>query len=120
VQDACCDALGGLESWAGSGGQADARGQTAWPETRENRPNDGAVSKVNVNFRDMVKCEFTAKHSNQLWVAFVIDVSSRKIVGWNVPSRLTTESLPLQALNTASWLNQGYLEGLVHYVDHGS
>jgi hypothetical protein len=39
---------------------------------------------------------------------------------WNVSSRLTTESLSLQALNMASWLTQGNPTGLIHYADHGS
>jgi len=37
-----------------------------------------------------------------------------------VSSRLTTESLPLQALGVASWLTQGNIEGLIHHADHGS
>lgn len=70
-------------------------------------------SKLDVKFPDLVKRNFTATRPNQLWVAditfvptwagfayvaFVTDVYCRKIVGWNVSSRLTTESLPLQAL----------------------
>ncbi len=35
-------------------------------------------------------------------------------------SRLTTESLPLQALEAASWLTQENLTGLIHHSDHGS
>ena len=92
-------------------------------------------SKLDVKFPDLVKRNFTATRPNQLWaaditfvptwagfayVAFVTDVYSRKIVGWNVSSRLTTESLPLQALDMASWLTQGNLEGLIHHADHGS
>lgn len=93
------------------------------------------ASKLDMRFPDLVKRNFTAITPNQLWVAditfvptwagfayvaFVTDVYSRKIVGWNVSSRLTTESLPLQALDMASWLTQGNLEGLIHHADHGS
>jgi transposase InsO family protein len=70
-------------------------------------------SKLDMKFPDLVKRNFTATRPKQLWVAditfvptwagfayvaFVTDVHSRKIVGWNVSSRLTIESLPLQAL----------------------
>jgi transposase InsO family protein len=53
-------------------------------------------------------------------VAFVPDVHSRKRVGWNVSSRLTIESLPLQALDMAPLLSQANLEGLIHRADQGS
>ena len=36
------------------------------------------------------------------YVAFVIDVFSRMIVGWNVAGTLRVEVLPLQALNMAA------------------
>ena len=86
-------------------------------------------------FPDLVKRQFTADAPNQLWVAdityvatwsgfayvaFVTDACTRKIVGWNVSSRLTTEMLPLQALEMASWATTDDLTGLVHHSDHGS
>jgi transposase InsO family protein len=86
-------------------------------------------------FPDLVGRRFTADAPNRLWVAditfvttwsgfayvaFVTDAFSRKIVGWNVSSRLTTEFLPLQALDMASWAATHDLTGLVHHADHGS
>ena len=86
-------------------------------------------------FPDLVQRKFTADAPNRLWVAditfvptwsgfayvaFVTDVFSRRIVGWTVSSRLTTESLPLQALEMASWTAADDLTGLVHHADHGS
>lgn len=86
-------------------------------------------------FPDLVQRNFTAAAPNRLWVAditfvptwsglayvaFVTDVFSRRIVGWNVSARLTTESLPLQALEMASWATTDDLTGLVHHNDHGS
>jgi len=103
--------------------------------TRGKMVRTTVASKLDVKFPDLVKRNFTATRPNQLWVAditfvptwagfayvaFVTDVYCRKIVGWNVSSRLTTESLPLQALDMASWLTQGNLEGLIHHADHGS
>jgi putative transposase len=86
--------------------------------------------------RDLVKRDFTAGSPNQLWVAdltyvrtavgwvyaaFVLDVFSRMIVGWQVATSLYTD-LALDALKMAIWRreNQGAdLGGLVHHSDRG-
>jgi putative transposase len=86
--------------------------------------------------RDLVKRDFTAAGPNQLWVAdltyvrtsvgwvyaaFVLDVYSRMIVGWQVSTSLYTD-LALDALKLAIWRreNQGAdLGGLVHHSDRG-
>ena len=86
--------------------------------------------------RDLVKRDFTATYPNQLWVAdltyvrtsigwvyaaFVLDVCSRMIVGWQVSTSLYTD-LALDALKLAIWRreNQGAdLQGLVHHSDRG-
>jgi putative transposase len=86
--------------------------------------------------RDLVKRDFTAGGPNQLWVAdltyvrtsvgwvyaaFVLDVYSRMIVGWQVATSLYTD-LALDALKMAIWRrdNQGAdLQGLVHHSDRG-
>jgi putative transposase len=86
--------------------------------------------------RDLVKRDFTAVGPNQLWVAdltyvrtsvgwvyaaFVLDVFSRLIVGWQVATSLYTD-LALDALKMAVWRreNQGAdLGGLVHHSDRG-
>ena len=84
---------------------------------------------------DLVNRDFTAPAPNRLWVAdityvatwagfayvaFVIDVFSRMIVGWNVASTLRAEVLPLQALNMAAFNATGSFDELVHHADHGS
>ena len=83
---------------------------------------------------DHVKRDFSASAVNRLWVvdityvftkngfcyvAFVIDVFSRRIVGWSVSRRLDT-SLPLAALDMAICTRKGSLQGLVHHSDRGS
>lgn len=86
--------------------------------------------------RDLVQRDFTAAGPNQLWVAdltyvrtsigwvyaaFVLDVYSRMIVGWQVSTSLYTD-LALDALKLAIWRreNQGAdLHGLVHHSDRG-
>lgn len=82
---------------------------------------------------DRVKRQFTASRPNQLWVAditlvstwagfayvaFVVDVYARRIVGWRVDRSMKTD-LVMDALEQALWA-RGSNEGLVHHSDHGS
>ncbi len=82
---------------------------------------------------DLVQRQFTATRPNQLcladltyvatwsgvvFVAFVIDVFSRRIVGWRVASSMRT-GLVLDALEQALWSRTG-TESLVHHSDRGS
>ncbi len=50
-------------------------------------------------------CDITyvATWSGFAYVAFVTDVFSRRVVGWNVAATLKAEILPLQALDMAAW-----------------
>lgn len=83
---------------------------------------------------DHVKRDFSARTVNRLWVvdityvctkngfcyvAFVVDVFSRRVVGWAVSTRLDT-SLPLAALEMAICTRRAFLDGLVHHSDRGS
>lgn len=85
--------------------------------------------------RDLVERDFRAPAPNQLWVsdityvelagggfcytAFVTDVFSRAIVGWQVSDSLHTE-LALDALEMALWARKHRLSGaLVHHGDRG-
>lgn len=85
---------------------------------------------------DLVERDFTATRRNELWVAdityvrtaagwvyaaFVLDVFSRLIVGWQVATSLYTD-LALDALQMAIWRRQAAgadLAGLVHHSDRG-
>jgi len=81
---------------------------------------------------DLVERDFTATRPNQLWVAdltyvatwkgfvyvaFVIDVFARRIVGWRASSSLRTD-LALDALEQALYDRPG-TEDLVHHSDRG-
>ena len=81
---------------------------------------------------DLVQRNFTADRPNQLWVAdltyvatwagfiylaFVTDVFSRKIVGWRVSSSLRSD-LALDALEQALHARRN-LDGLIHHSDRG-
>jgi putative transposase len=84
---------------------------------------------------DLVNREFHAPRPDRLWVcdltylrtwagfaflALVIDVFSRRIVGWALADHLRTE-LPLEALELAIWTRQQpRLDGLIHHTDAGS
>jgi putative transposase len=83
---------------------------------------------------DLVERRFGAAAPNRLWVAdltyvrtwsgfcyvaFVIDVYSRRIVGWRVSTSLRTD-LALDALEMAIWARRADdLGGLVHHSDRG-
>lgn len=54
-----------------------------------------------------------------VYVAFVIDVFSRRIVGWRVATSMKTE-LVLDALEHAIWTRDAKLDGLVCHSDAGS
>jgi putative transposase len=84
---------------------------------------------------DLVERNFSAEAPNRLWVAdltyvstwagfvyvaFVTDVFSRRIVGWRVSNSLHTD-LALDALEMAIWGRRRQdLSGLTHHSDRGS
>ena len=59
-----------------------------------------------------------ATWSGFAYAAFVIDVFSRRIVGWRV-DRTLRASLALDALEMAIWARREPLDGLVHHSDRG-
>jgi putative transposase len=86
---------------------------------------------------DLVQRQFSAERPDQLWVvdltyirtwvgfaylALVIDVFSRRIVGWALAAHMRT-ALPLEALEMAIWTRQragiDRLDGLIHHGDRG-
>ena len=54
-----------------------------------------------------------------VYTAFVIDVFSRRIVGWRSARHMRTD-LPLDALEMAIWSRDEQLNDLVHHSDRGS
>ena len=81
---------------------------------------------------DLVKRQFTATHVNQLWVAdmtyiptwagfiylaVVVDVHSRKVVGWSFSAHMTAD-LVISALNMALLTRKP--ESVIHHSDQGS
>jgi putative transposase len=104
-----------------------ARGR-AWTTTTQSQPRADRPS-------DLVDRQFTATRPNQLWVAdftyvatwrgfvyvaFVIDVFARRIVGWRVSSSLATDFV-LDALEQAIYDRCGTsTAGLIHHSDRGT
>ena len=100
----------------------------AWVTTTQSQP---ALDRP----ADLVERNFTATRPNQLWVsdftyvatwasfvyvAFVIDVFARRIVGWRVSSSLRTDFV-LEALEQAIYARGGAApNGLVHHSDRGT
>lgn len=102
-------------------------------KTRKTTIGDGAETE---RPEDLVKRKFVATAPNQLWVAdltyvrthagwtyvaFVLDVFSRMIVGWQVSTSLRTD-LALDALDMGLWARDRAgqdVTGLVHHSDRG-
>jgi putative transposase len=81
---------------------------------------------------DRVNRQFQARRPNELWVAdftyvatwagfvyvaFVIDVFARRIIGWRVSCSMSTD-LVLDALDQALWARSG-TQGVIHHSDRG-
>ena len=109
--------------------QMGIQGVTRAPATTYTTVSDANQEKP----QDKVKRQFVADQPNQLWVAdityvatwsgfvyvaFIIDVYSRYIVGWRVSRSLET-TLVLDALEQAIWCRKPG-KGLIHHSDHGS
>ena len=104
------------------------RGVVRGRKCRTTIPDDSAARPL-----DRVNRQFQASRPNQLWVAdftyvatwagfvyvaFVIDVFARRIIGWRVSRSMHTE-LVLDALEQALWSRAG-AAGVVHHSDRGS
>ena len=110
---------------------AGLRGITRSKDPRTTVPGTGPDTRP-----DLVERAFTATGPDQLWVAditycrtftgwvyaaFVIDVYSRRVVGWQLSRSLRTD-LALDALEMGLWTRRRAgrdLGGLVHHSDKG-
>jgi putative transposase len=112
--------------------RAGLRGLSRAKGPRTTIPGTGPDSRP-----DLVERAFTATAPDQLWVAditycrtfagwvyaaFVTDVYSRRVVGWQLSPSLRTD-LALDALEMGLWTRQHAgrdTSGLVHHYDKGS
>jgi putative transposase len=103
-------------------------GVTRGPKTHWTTIADDSLARPS----DLVNREFSASRPNQLWVAditfiatwsgfvyvaFVVDVFARMIVGWRVSRSLKTD-LVLDALEQALW-SRSTTDELIHHSDRG-
>ncbi len=110
---------------------AGLRGITRSKGPRTTMPGKGPETRP-----DLVKRKFTSTGPDQLWVAditycrtfagwvyaaFVTDVYSRRVVGWQLSTSLRTD-LALDALEMGIWTRQHAdrdVSGMVHHSDRG-
>ena len=96
-------------------------------------PRDGGVREVHAVAPNVLDRQFTATAPNQKWVAdftyiwtgegwlyvaVVLDLFSRRVVGWSMHPTMTTQ-LVTDALVMATW-RRGATQALLHHSDQGS
>ena len=96
--------------------------RTTWGDEVAERPADlvdrqfRAVAPNRLWVADLT---YVKTHSGWVYVAVVIDVFSRYVVGWQASRSLRTD-LALDALEMAIWARRGAnLDGLIHHSDRG-
>jgi putative transposase len=100
---------------------------------RRARPVDAGVRALHTLAPNVLDRQFTATAPNQKWVAdftylwthegwlfvaVVLDLFSRRVVGWSMQSSMTTQ-LVTDALTMAIW-RRGAIEALLLHSDRGS
>jgi putative transposase len=109
-----------------AGARRGKRTRTTVPDPAAARPADLVQRRFHRPAPDRLwVADFTyvPTWSGMVYVAFVIDAYSRRIVGWRAATSMRT-ALVLDALEQAIWTRQrggrGSLAGLVHHHDAGS
>jgi putative transposase len=96
--------------------------RTTWADAVNQRPTDLVQRQFHAmapNRLWVADLTYVKTHSGWVYVAFVIDVFSRFVVGWQASRSLHAE-LALDALEMALWARRGRrLDGLVHHSDRG-
>ncbi|MGW9211792.1 IS3 family transposase [Embleya sp. NPDC055664] len=99
------------------------RRRTTVPEPAAPRPPDLVDGRFTADGPDrlwVADLTYVRTWSGWVYVAFVLDVYSRMIVGWQLADHLRTE-LPLDALEMALWRRRIKKDsGLIHHSDRGS
>src|SRR5712692_9711179 len=96
--------------------------RTTWPDDVSPRPTDLVERQFRAQAPNrlwVADLTYVKTHSGWVYVACVIDVFSRFVVGWQA-SRSLHADLALDALEMALWARRGKrLKGLVHHSDRG-
>ena len=100
---------------------------------RRAHPADSGARPIHLLAPNVLDRQFTASAPNQKWVAdftyvwttegwlfvaVVLDLFSRRVVGWSMQSAMTAQ-LVTDALITAVW-RRGSVDALLHHSDRGS
>jgi putative transposase len=97
---------------------------TTRPDDRQHRPADLVERQFRApapNRLWVADLTYVKTHTGWIYVAFIIDVYSRMIVGWQA-SRSLRSDLAIDALEMAVWNRQraaADLTGLIHHSDRG-
>lgn len=101
---------------------------------RGRQPFTTKPDKTNPRAPDLVKRHFSATRPDALWVsdftyvstwsgfvyvAFIVDVYARRVVGWRVSTSMSTD-LVMDALEQAIWARRRPVDGVVAHSDAGS
>ena len=101
----------GMTTWRAGCGGSRTSGSEGGPEKPTRREPTRALRSDPYTY--------VKTHAGWVYVAFIIDVFSRFIVGWQASWSLRTD-LALDALEMAIWnRNDHGLDGLVHHSDRG-
>jgi putative transposase len=113
-----------LQGWAGAlRGQESATTIPACGRPAGRRPVDRDFTATSPNQLWVADFTYVATWTGTVYVAFLFDVFSRRIVGWRAATQMTTD-LVLDTLEMAIWSRRrdgiDDLTGLVHHNDAGS
>jgi len=96
--------------------------RTTVADETDNRPLDLVARQFRApapNRLWVADLTYVKTHSGWVYVAFVVDVCSRFVVGWQAARSLRTD-LALDALEMAFWARRtAPLQGLIHHSDRG-
>ena len=96
--------------------------RTTLPDAASDRPADLVARQFRAAGPDrlwVADLTYVKAHSGWVYVAFIVDVFSRFVVGWQASRSLRTD-LALDALEMALWARRaGRGTGLIHHSDRG-
>jgi putative transposase len=91
--------------------------RTTFPDEAATRPADLADRQFHATAPNrlwVADLTYVKTHAGFVYVAFIVDVFSRYVVGWQASRSLRTD-LALDALEMAIWARRGeHLDGLIH------
>ncbi len=81
--------------------------------------NFAAASPDRIWTADITYVTYVRTQEGFVYLAFILEVYSRKVVGWSMANHLRTE-LVVDALEMALWRRKPDVVGLIHHTDRGA